>query len=199
MPAVAQAVKDYNTETEAMLKTATHLTSRHDFTVVYQPMMRDNDIPRTPDGGADLSFFAPDYFHFSRKGHNSVAKFLWNVLFIPVGEKPTSTPYDVKLYCPAKDELIKTARNSKESWTPLAVPAQGTSVWSWLCANWPPAWSTVQFYLLSACLVLLIIGLVMMLVTRASRVSHQVVSIRAEPVDDWEYLDDYSKLLPQNE
>jgi len=184
MPAVAQAVKDYNAETEKMIKEATHLTTdRKDFTVVYQPMMRDNDIPRNPDGGADLSFFAPDCFHFSRKGHNSVAKFLWNVLFVPVGKKPTSTPYDVKLYCPAKDELIKTARNSQPGWTPLQED-RSTSWWDWLMNNS----SQLQFYLTASCVVLLMIALVLVLfILVLRRPSTRVLSIQAGPL-----LDDYS-------
>lgn len=40
---------------------------RDDFTVVIQPFMSKTKLPRTFDGQPDLSYFAPDCFHFSGK------------------------------------------------------------------------------------------------------------------------------------
>jgi phospholipase B1 len=48
------------------------------FTVVVQPFMKDASPPLTPEGLADESFFAPDCFHFSAKGHALAAIGLWN-------------------------------------------------------------------------------------------------------------------------
>lgn len=42
---------------------------RSDFTVVYQPFYRDFKLPRRNDGSVDISYFAPDCFHFSLKSH----------------------------------------------------------------------------------------------------------------------------------
>ena len=47
---------------------------KDDFTVVYQPFFRDFLPPRLENGKVDLSFFAPDCFHFSLKSHG---KFLF--------------------------------------------------------------------------------------------------------------------------
>lgn len=43
--------------------------TRNDFTVVYQPFLREFKLPRLPNGDVDLSYFAPDCFHFSIKSH----------------------------------------------------------------------------------------------------------------------------------
>lgn len=61
----------------------------HDqFTVVAQPFMTKMTAPKTADNKADYSYFAPDCFHFSRKGHEAAALELWNSMLIPVGQKP---------------------------------------------------------------------------------------------------------------
>jgi len=46
---------------------------RDDFAVVVQPMFQEFKILYTPDGQVDLSYFAPDCFHFSAKGHGMLA------------------------------------------------------------------------------------------------------------------------------
>ena len=46
--------------------------ARVDFTVVVQPMFQNFKILYTPDGNVDLSYFAPDCFHFSAKGHGKI-------------------------------------------------------------------------------------------------------------------------------
>ena len=45
---------------------------RDDFTVVVQPMFQELKLFRTPDGKIDLTYFAPDCFHFSAKGHGKL-------------------------------------------------------------------------------------------------------------------------------
>ena len=42
---------------------------RDDFTVVIQPFLKDFRLPKLPNGEIDFSFFAPDCFHLSTKGH----------------------------------------------------------------------------------------------------------------------------------
>lgn len=44
---------------------------KEDFTVVYQPFFRDFLPPRLDNGKVDLSYFAPDCFHFSVKSHGN--------------------------------------------------------------------------------------------------------------------------------
>ncbi len=47
---------------------------RDDFTVVVQPMFQELKLFHTPDGEIDLTYFAPDCFHLSAKGHGKRLK-----------------------------------------------------------------------------------------------------------------------------
>ncbi|WP_411016222.1 hypothetical protein, partial [Salmonella sp. s51884] len=51
---------------------------REDFAVVVQPFLEETILPELPNGEADLSYFAPDCFHFSSKAHAVAGKELWN-------------------------------------------------------------------------------------------------------------------------
>uniref|UniRef100_A0A8B9SKC5 Phospholipase B1, membrane-associated n=1 Tax=Anas platyrhynchos TaxID=8839 RepID=A0A8B9SKC5_ANAPL len=89
---------------------------REDFAVVVQPFFRNTVLPLDRDGKPDLSFFAADCFHFSRKGYAEMAMALWNNMMEPVGEKQTynNFTYDrSKLKCPTPDKpFLSTVRNS---------------------------------------------------------------------------------------
>uniref|UniRef100_A0A1A8N4M9 Phospholipase B1, membrane-associated n=1 Tax=Nothobranchius pienaari TaxID=704102 RepID=A0A1A8N4M9_9TELE len=75
---------------------------KEDFAVVLQPFLKHTDAPRLPNGKIDLTFFAPDCFHFSMKGQKSLARGLWNNMFQPAGKKTMlrklSDP--ISLICP---------------------------------------------------------------------------------------------------
>ncbi|KAK3517019.1 hypothetical protein QTP70_030432, partial [Hemibagrus guttatus] len=81
---------------------------KHDFAVVLQPFLKHADPPRLPNGKIDMSFFTPDCFHFTIKGHEELAKGLWNNMFQPAGEKfmveSFSTP--IQLMCPPVVKLL---------------------------------------------------------------------------------------------
>ncbi|KAK3563569.1 hypothetical protein QTP86_030976, partial [Hemibagrus guttatus] len=51
---------------------------KEDFAVVLQPYAAYAQPPRLADGKIDFSYFAPDCFHFTIKGHEELAKGLWN-------------------------------------------------------------------------------------------------------------------------
>lgn len=78
---------------------------KNDFAVVLQPFLKFADPPRHTNGKIDMSFFTPDCFHFTMKGHEELAKGLWNNMFQPEGEKfmveSFSTP--IQLMCPPVD------------------------------------------------------------------------------------------------
>jgi phospholipase B1 len=78
---------------------------REDFTVVLQPNLVDFEIPRDENGDYMMDFLAPDCFHPSRLGHQSMAFFLWNTLLTPVGQKPRDSTVDLvgpnELLCPS--------------------------------------------------------------------------------------------------
>ncbi|GMR39566.1 hypothetical protein PMAYCL1PPCAC_09761, partial [Pristionchus mayeri] len=90
-----------------------------DFTLVIQPFFEEIDTPpETPTGEPDLSFFAPDCFHFSAYGHAVIAKTLWNNIVQPVGSKAryaNLTDLTPPLACPDKTcPFIRTTKNSED-------------------------------------------------------------------------------------
>lgn len=84
-----------------------------DFTIVVQPFFSDVTVPTTSDGSADLSYFAPDCFHFSQKGHANSALGLWNNLVEKVGEKKTYWRVGEATECPAPGDYLWTNKNSQ--------------------------------------------------------------------------------------
>lgn len=88
--------------------------TRDDFTVVIQPFLRNTTYPKQKNGEPDWSFFAPDCFHFSAKGHASAGEALWNNMMEPVGEKSTSwNPDGRHVKCPSNDKpYLATYQNS---------------------------------------------------------------------------------------
>lgn len=75
------------------------------FAAVLQPFLEVAGPARLPNGSLDLSFFAADCFHFTVRGHEELAKGLWNNMFQPVGGKEMiesfSTP--VRVNCPSQE------------------------------------------------------------------------------------------------
>jgi phospholipase B1 len=85
---------------------------RDDFTVVVQPFMAKTQPPRKAEK-IDFSYFAPDCFHFSGKGHSVASLSLWNNMFEPVGTKKDSWHQGEPFECPKQDHpFIYTSKNS---------------------------------------------------------------------------------------
>ncbi|XP_051248837.1 phospholipase B1, membrane-associated-like isoform X2 [Dicentrarchus labrax] len=78
---------------------------KKDFAVVLQPYLENARPPTLPNGTIDLSFFTADCFHFTVKGHEELAKGLWNNMFQPEGEKEMiqTLSEPIKLICPTKE------------------------------------------------------------------------------------------------
>ncbi|CAI4223707.1 unnamed protein product [Auanema sp. JU1783] len=98
-----------------------------DFTFVVQPFLNlIHEPPRKPDGTIDLTWFAPDCFHFSQLGHANVAKHLWNSIIMPVGFKPPSVNLSdstIPLYCPSKMcPYFPTTKNTNQQCTKVENP-----------------------------------------------------------------------------
>ncbi|XP_076464761.1 uncharacterized protein LOC143296616 [Babylonia areolata] len=76
--------------------------SRPDFTVVSQPFFNATYLPRLEDGQPDMSYFAPDCFHLSRKGQAAAASALWNNMIEPVHGKRTQWSPGEAIECPTE-------------------------------------------------------------------------------------------------
>ncbi|XP_036811337.1 phospholipase B1, membrane-associated-like isoform X2 [Oncorhynchus mykiss] len=97
---------------------------KEDFAVVLQPYLQNAQPPRLPDGQIDLSFFTADCFHFRVKGHEELAKGLWNNMFQPEGQKELVYTFSnpVKLICPPKDHpYIYTRPRAVSAGPPLTL------------------------------------------------------------------------------
>jgi phospholipase B1 len=77
------------------------------FFVSVQPFFELIEIPRLGDGKPDMTYFAPDCFHFSAKAHSAAALALWNNLMeAPVDKKRTwviGEPYE----CPSPNQYLQ--------------------------------------------------------------------------------------------
>jgi phospholipase B1 len=102
----------YQAATNAFIDSGKY-DGRDDFTVVRQPFMEHMKVPTTSGGGADFSYFAPDCFHFSQKGHEAAAVELWNNMMEKVGQKSTLWNMVDTLKCPSSGPgYIYTSKNS---------------------------------------------------------------------------------------
>jgi len=78
-----------------------------DFFVTCQPFLEEIRIPLLPDQKPDMTYFAPDCFHFSAKAHSVAGLALWNNLM--------EAPLDKKRYwfvgeqfeCPQTDQYLQ--------------------------------------------------------------------------------------------
>jgi len=104
------AAAAYRRGLEYLVNSGRYDTTDH-FTVVLQPFMSESDVPRQEDGNPDLSFFAPDCFHWSSKGHAAAATMLWNGMFDPVTKKVRDIGFHTTMKCPHKDQFLATVKN----------------------------------------------------------------------------------------
>jgi phospholipase B1 len=103
---------EYQKATNALIDSGIYDTS-DDFTVVRQPFMEHMKVPVKSDGLADFSYFSPDCFHFSQKGHEAAAVELWNNMMQRVGQKTTLWNLLDTLQCPSTGNgYIYTSKNS---------------------------------------------------------------------------------------
>lgn len=101
-------------DTETLVSSGRY--EKDDFTVVLQPFMKNMSPPKNEQGAYDLTYFAPDCFHLSTKGHATVALELWNNMFEKVGSKSDTWIQfqpNRSIKCPSIDEpFIFTSKNS---------------------------------------------------------------------------------------
>ncbi|KAK2843730.1 hypothetical protein Q7C36_011945 [Tachysurus vachellii] len=104
---------------------------KEDFAVVLQPYAAYAQPPRLANGKIDFSYFAPDCFHFTIKGHEELAKGLWNNMFQPPDKKDIIETFSepVKLICPSEEhpyiytrpKALSSANHLQVIWTLLTL------------------------------------------------------------------------------
>ncbi|NXO14029.1 PLB1 Phospholipase, partial [Oriolus oriolus] len=116
---VREAIKAYQLSIQRLVESGRYDTHEN-FTVVIQPFLQNLETPLDQDGNPDVSYFSPDCFHPSQKGHSQLAKALWNAVLQPVGQKADSFDFsaDIVLGCPAQNSpFLGTYKNS--NYTPV--------------------------------------------------------------------------------
>ncbi|XP_038654995.1 phospholipase B1, membrane-associated [Scyliorhinus canicula] len=118
---MTEANTAYQRSTQKLIKSGKYDTQEN-FTVVLQPFFRRMEIPILENGRPDISFFAPDCFHLSRKFHVQMSKALWNNMLQPVGEKSDfqDVTVNISLSCPSQDQpFLRTFKNSNYTYPDL--------------------------------------------------------------------------------
>ncbi|XP_063246903.1 phospholipase B1, membrane-associated [Prinia subflava] len=126
---VRDAIKAYQLGIQRLIESGRYDTHEN-FTVVIQPFLQNLETPLDQDGNPDVSYFAPDCFHPSQKGHSQLAKALWNAVLQPVGQKADSFDFsaDIVLGCPAQNSpFLGTYRNS--NYTPVVPTREPIENW----------------------------------------------------------------------
>ncbi|KAJ0063009.1 hypothetical protein NL108_010620, partial [Boleophthalmus pectinirostris] len=122
--------QELQVETEKLVYSERY-DGKEDFAVVVQPFFKNSIVPLSAEGIPDTTYFSEDCFHFSVRGHSSMATALWNNMLEPVGKKQTYNNFsdarnDIK--CPTKDHpYIFTKVNSLPS-EPTTLPPATTHV-----------------------------------------------------------------------
>jgi len=112
-PTLKALVDAYQKDSKALIDSGRYDNSDL-FTVVAHTFMTKMTPPLTSGGAADYSYFAPDCFHFSVKGHEAAATELWNSMLTPNQRRNDKWTLGQAIKCPTPLEPhIYTNRNSK--------------------------------------------------------------------------------------
>ncbi|XP_063160655.1 phospholipase B1, membrane-associated [Candoia aspera] len=120
-----EAIKAYQSKIQKLMKSHRYNT-QEDFTVVLQPFLRTISLPVLQDGHPDISFFAPDCFHFSQKSHSQLSRALWNNMLQPVGKKDVSFSFmdNITLNCPTLQEPFLSTFKNNNAMNPTEGPTK---------------------------------------------------------------------------
>lgn len=92
--------REYITQIEQIISESATRYTRKDFAVTYHPQYTRITLPRI-NGQPDLSYFAPDCFHFSQKGQETAAITLWNNMLKAPSARATTLQFDNRnMNCP---------------------------------------------------------------------------------------------------
>ncbi|KFP76921.1 Phospholipase B1, membrane-associated, partial [Apaloderma vittatum] len=117
---VREATRAYQLGIQRLLESGRYDTNEN-FTVIIQPFLQNIKIPLDQDGHPDISYFSPDCFHPSQKGHSQLARALWNSMLQPVGQKADSFNFTIDLLdCPTQNKpFLGTYKNSNYTYQPV--------------------------------------------------------------------------------
>ncbi|KFQ86329.1 Phospholipase B1, membrane-associated, partial [Phoenicopterus ruber ruber] len=128
---VREATRAYQLGIQTLVDSGRYDTHEN-FTVVLQRFLRNPKIPLGQDGHPDVSYFSPDCFHPSQKGHSQLAKALWNAVLQPVGQKADSFDFmaDIVLDCPTQNKpFLGTYKNSNYTHPPVEPTNEPIENW----------------------------------------------------------------------
>ncbi|KFP88878.1 Phospholipase B1, membrane-associated, partial [Acanthisitta chloris] len=140
---VREATSAYQLGIRRLIESGRYDTHEN-FTVVIQPFLQNTQIPLGQDGHPDISYFGPDCFHPSQKGHTQLAKALWNAMLEPVGQKTDSFDFaaDIALGCPTQNQpFLGTYKNSNYTYEPVEPTHEPIENWGGdlSCPGHPPS------------------------------------------------------------
>jgi len=108
---VSAATKDVHARLDRLVTQAKY-NDRDDFTVVIQPFFIETSVPLRDDGTPDRSWFAPDCFHFTVKGHEAAAVALFNNMLEPIGQKSRKWNPGENIKCTSSSSpYFRTSKN----------------------------------------------------------------------------------------
>ncbi|XP_074720943.1 phospholipase B1, membrane-associated [Strix uralensis] len=128
---VREATRAYQLGIQRLVESGRYDTHEN-FTVVIQPFLQNLKIPFGQDGHPDVSYFSPDCFHPSQKGHSQLAKALWNAMLQPVDQKADSFDFmaDIVLDCPTQNKpFLGTYKNSNYTHPPVEPTNEPIENW----------------------------------------------------------------------
>ncbi|XP_072285169.1 phospholipase B1, membrane-associated-like [Pyxicephalus adspersus] len=102
---VMEENRRFQEKLEDLIEKSGRYDGKKDFAVVLQPFLKNTGPAIDQNGQIDYSFFTPDCFHLTIKGHEQMAKALWNNMLQPVGAKSLLERFsdDIPLLCPSEN------------------------------------------------------------------------------------------------
>jgi len=112
-PTILQLTKDCQNNVDSLISSGRY-DGDSQFTVTLHKFMRDMKPPTLANGAADYTYFSPDCFHFSQKGHETAGIELWNSMLTPVASRPTKWNIGQTIKCSSiAAPYIYTQTNTK--------------------------------------------------------------------------------------
>ncbi|KAE8586149.1 hypothetical protein XENTR_v10021566 [Xenopus tropicalis] len=116
---ILDQMTQFQEKLERLFLNSTRFNGKKDFAVILQPFLKHAKPPTDQNGTVDYSYFTPDCFHLTIKGHEQLARALWNNMLQPQGDKyylkTLSDP--IPLLCPSKDHPYFYTRNQASGYS----------------------------------------------------------------------------------